>query len=92
MLARTSSITTMCHFFQIGELKDEQCLITSKHSVFNDLMNVKYVSLSVEILEFVTSCLSFALRALIMNRQVKGIHDALPDLVFYRCGVSQWIH
>ena len=82
----------MCHFFQIGELKDEQCLITSQHSVFNDLINVKYVSLSVEILEFVTSCLSFALRVLIMNRQVKGIHDALADLVFYRCGVSQWIH
>ena len=50
----------MCHFFQIGELVDEQCLITSKHSVFNDLMNVIYVSLSVEILEFVASCLSIA--------------------------------
>ena len=63
MLVHTVSVTAMCvFFFQIPELKhkDEQDLITLKHSFIKDLLFSLYVSLSVDILDFLTSCLSFA--------------------------------
>ena len=74
--------TTCVIFFQIGELKDEQGLITSKHSVFNDLMNVIYVSLSVEILDFVTSCLSFASSCADYEEAIKRKRFVIPWVIW----------
>ena len=85
-----TTITTMCHFFQIPELKEanEQDLKTSKTSVIDDLMNVIYVSLSVEILGFVASCLSFASSCADYGEATKRKEFVMPWVIWCFIGVA----
>ena len=83
----------MCHFFQILELKDanEQGLTTLKHSLVNDLMSVMYVLLSVDILGFVASCLSFASSCAGYGEASKRKGFVVPWVIWCFIGLASYI-
>lgn len=83
----------MYYFFQIVELKDanEQGLTTLKHSIFNDLMKVMYVSLSVDILGLIASCLSFTSSCADYGEASKRKGFVMPWVIWCFIGVAFYI-
>ena len=62
-----------------------------KRNVFNDLMNVIYVSLSVQILGFVASCLSFASSCADYGEANKRKRFVMPWVIWCFIGVAFYI-
>ena len=75
------SLTTFSHFFQIPKLKEIPGMI-------DDFMIVIYVSLSVEILGFLASCLSFASSCTDYGEASKRRGFVMPWVIWCFIGVA----